>query len=79
MIINHAGDVDYNGLGNITFSAGDVRVMSNVSITDDNILEMVEKFNLTISSTSLPIRILMDDIQQTTVLITDNDGKCQRK
>ena len=79
MIINHAGDVDYNGLGNITFSAGDVRVMFNVSITDDNILEMIEKFNLTISSTSLPIRIFMGDIQQITVLITDNDGKCQLK
>ena len=79
MIINHAGDVDYNGLDNITFSAGDVRVMFNVSITDDDILEMVEKFNVTISSTSLPTRIFTGDFQQTTVLITDNDGKCQLK
>ena len=79
MIINYAGDVDYNGLENITFSAGDVRVMFNVSITDDDILEMMEKFNLTISSTSLPTRIFTGDIQQTTVLITDNDGKCQLK
>ena len=79
MFINHVGDVDHKGLDNITFSAGDVRVMFNVSITDDDIFEMVEKFNLTISSTSLPIRIFMGDIQQTTVLITDNDGKCQLK
>ena len=50
-------------------------MMFNVSITDDNILEMVEKFNLTISSTSLPTRIFTDDIQQTTVFITDNDSK----
>ena len=52
-------------------------MMFNVSITDDSILEMVEKFNLTISSTSLPSRIFSDDIQQTTVFITDNDGKYQ--
>ena len=79
VFINHVGDVDHNGLDNITFSAGDVRVMFNVSITDDDILEMVEKFNLTISSTSLLIRIFIGDIYQSTVLITDNDGKCQLK
>ena len=54
-------------------------MMFNVSITDDDILEMVEKFNVTVSSTSLPTRIFTGDIQQTTVLITDNDGKCQLK
>ena len=79
MFINHVGDVVHNGLDNITFSAGDVRVMFNVSTTDDDILEMVEKFNLTISSTSLPTRIFIGDIYQTTVLIIDNDGKCQLK
>ena len=52
-------------------------MMFNVSITDDNILEMVEEFNLTIISTSLSTRIFSDDIQQTTVFITDNDGKYQ--
>ena len=52
-------------------------MLFNVSITDDDILEMVEKFNLTIGSTSLPTRIFSGDIQQTTVFITDNDGKYQ--
>ena len=47
----------------------------NISITDDNILENIEKFNLTINSTSLPNRILNRDIQQTTIFITDDDGK----
>ena len=76
----YVGDVDYNaGLYNITSSAGDVRVMFNISITDDDILEMVEKFNLTISSTLLPTRIFTGDIQQTTVFITDNDGKYKLK
>ena len=52
-------------------------MMFNVSITDDVILEMIENFNLTISSTSLSTRIFSGDIQQTTIFITDNDGKCQ--
>ena len=47
----------------------------NISITDDNILENIEKFNLTINSTSLPNRILNGDIQQTAIFIADDDGK----
>ena len=47
----------------------------NISITDDNILENVEEFNLTISLTSLPDRIFNRDIQQTTIFIADDDGK----
>ena len=78
MYCYYVGNVDYNaGLYNVTFPAGGVRVMFNISITDDNILEMVEKFNLTISSPSLRSRIFSDDIEQTTVFITDNDGKYQ--
>ena len=52
-------------------------MMFNVSITDDVILEMIEKFNLTISFTSLSTRIFSGDIQQATIFITDNDGKYQ--
>ena len=51
----------------------------NISITDDNILENVEEFNLTINSTSLPNRILNGDIQQTAISITDDDGKVKPK
>ena len=51
----------------------------NISITDDNILENVEEFNLTINSTSLPNRILNGDIQQTAIFITDDDGKVKPK
>ena len=47
----------------------------NISITDDNILENNEEFNLTIISTSLPDRIFDGDIQQTTIFIADDDGK----
>ena len=59
----------------VTFSAEDVRITFNISITDDNILEMIEEFNLTISSTSPSARIFSGNIQEANVFITDNDGK----
>ena len=57
------------------FSAEDVRITFNISISDDNILEMIEEFNLTISSTSPSARIFSDNIQEANVFIIDNDGK----
>ena len=74
--MNYVGGVDYNaGLYTITFFAEDVRITFNISINDDNILEMIEEFNLTISSTSPPARIFSGNIQETNVFIIDNDGK----
>ena len=74
------GHVDYNaGLFNILLPAGELGMAFNISITDDNILENVEEFNLTINSTSLPNRILNGDIQQTAIFITDDDGKVKPK
>ena len=55
-------------------SAGDVRVTFNISITDDDVLETTEEFNLTISSISSS-RIFAGSIQRATVFIIDNDGK----
>ena len=78
MYSNCIGDVDYDaGLYSVMFSAGEVRVSFNISITDDNILEVTEEFNLTIISNSLPTRIFNGSIKQTTVFIIDNDGKYQ--
>ena len=78
MYLKYTGDVDYNaGIYDVMFSTGGVRMMFNVSIFDDNILEFVEEFNLTISSISLSTIIFSGTIQQATVFIIDNDGKCQ--
>jgi len=59
----------------VTFSAEDVIVTFNISIIDDNILEMIEDFNLTIFSISPSARIFSGNIQETNVFIIDNDGK----
>ena len=78
MYCNSIGDVDYDaGLYSVMFAAGEVAVSFNISITDDNVLEVVEEFSLTIMSNSFPTRIFSGIIQQTTVFIIDNDGKHQ--
>ena len=46
--------------------------MLNVTIVDDNLLESVESFNLTISSLSGDAMI--GDIDHTVISIIDNDG-----
>jgi len=74
--VNYIGNVDYNaGSYIVTFSAKDVRTTFNISITDDNILEMTEEFNLTIISISPSVRIFSGNIQEANVIIIDNDGK----
>ena len=74
-VMVYVGGVDYDvGLYSVMISAGDVRVTFNINITDDNILETTEEFDLTISSISLS-RIFASNIQQATVFVIDNDGK----
>ena len=70
------GSDDYNsGPYVVTFLAGVTRVVFNVTITEDNILEDDENFSLTIDSFSLPINVTVDNLSQATVTILDNDGK----
>ena len=45
-----------------------------VPITDDDVLEGNENFNLTINISSLPNRVVTNP-HQATVKIVDNDGK----
>ena len=52
-----------------------INVPFSVPITDDNILEINEKFNLIIDLSSLPLHVNIGSIYQTTVLILDDDGK----
>ena len=68
------GDVDYNsGPYTVQFDIGVTRVPFNVSITEDNILEGNETFNLIIDSSSLPSKVIIAN-GQATVTIVDNDG-----
>jgi len=68
--------VDYNsGPYPVTFPAGATSVTFDVPITDDNILEGIENFMLTIDQSSLPTGVNHGDPGKVTVTIVDNDGK----
>ena len=51
-----------------------ISVPFNVPINDDNILEIDERFNLTIMRNSLPGRVTSGIYHNATILIEDNDG-----
>lgn len=46
----------------------------NITLLDDNLLEEIEKFNLTIIESSLPNGIFRGQHIQASVMIVDNDG-----
>ena len=62
----------------VTFPAGVNSSQLNTLITDDNILEDDETFNLTINQSSLPDGVVVGDPSQVTVTIVDDDGECDR-
>ena len=69
-------DNDYNaGLYTVTIGAGEYGVTFSISITDDNIYEDSEIFNLTIYESSLPNGITSGVPNTTIVTILDNDCK----
>ena len=73
----------YNFVGNdydhgpytVTIGAGENNVTFSVSITDDDIREEAEKFNLIIDESSLPSDVTSSDPKTTSVTIMDNDSK----
>ena len=54
------------------FLSGSIRYVLNITIVDDNLLEPVESFNLTIDSLSGDATI--GDLDHTVISIIDNDG-----
>ena len=67
--------MDYvSGPYNVTFPAGVTSMSLNNTVVNDEILESDENFYLNICS-SLPDRVAVGDINQTTVTIKDNDGE----
>jgi len=68
--------VDYNsGPYPVRFPAGVTSVTFNIPINDDSILEDNENFMLTINQPSLPEGVTVDEPDEATVTIVDNDGK----
>ena len=65
------------GQYNVTLPAGVTRVTFNVSITNDDVLEVNEKFDLIIDLSSVSSsNVNVGSNYKTTVLIVDDDGKC---
>ena len=62
----------------VIFSAGVNSSQLTILITDDNILEDDETFNLTINQSTLPDGVFVVDPSQVTVTIVDDDGECGR-
>jgi len=76
MIYSTGEGVDYDsGPYIVTFLAGMTSVPFDVPIIDDNFLELNEKFDLTIVSSSLPNGFTVDGPSQATVTIVDDDSE----
>ena len=70
------GNVDYfSGPYILTYPARQTRYQFAIRITDDNVLEDFETFNLTIDQLSLHNGVTVGVPSETTVLIVDDDGK----
>ena len=64
-----------SGPYNVTFPAGMITALLNVSITDDGILENNKTFFLVIDIYSLPANVFTGNTNQTIVNILNDDGK----
>ena len=51
------------------------RVPFDIAINDDDVLESIENFMLTINPSSLPTNVTVGSPGQATVTIVDDDGK----
>ena len=71
----YAGNVDYNaGPYNVTLLAGNTTGILSIILNDDNLLERIEEFNLTIDVSSLSGDIFPGSHIRALVVIMDNDG-----
>lgn len=71
------GGVDYShGPYYVLFPAGITRVVFEIPINDDNLLEENEIFYVTIVSSSQSASVTAIQPDEATVTIVDNDGRC---
>ena len=62
---------EFNPPAVLTFTSTQQRACANIVIIDDNIIEQLEFFTVTLSSTNFQVNIL---IRNALVIIADNDG-----
>ena len=63
------------GQYNITLPIGATHASFYVPITNDNTVEVNEKFDLIIDQSSLPTNVKVSGVYKATVSIVDDDGK----
>ena len=69
------GGEDYRpGPFPVFIDAGEINISFIISIIDDNVFERNESFILTINSSSLPSRVLVQPDSKAIVTIVDDDG-----
>ena len=72
----YLGGTDYSsGPYIITIPAGVISIPFDVPINDDNLVESSESFNLSINVVSLPRNITIEQVEESKVMIVDNDSK----
>ena len=80
MHFNLTGNDDYHfpsgGYMQVIISGGIDTVPINIAVKDDNIVEKVENFWLTIVDISLPCGVTVGSTQRAAVVILDDDSKC---
>ena len=69
------GDDYEPGPFNVTIPAGETSVPFNISIIDDNVFERNETFNISVDSSSLPSRVLVQPDCVLMITIVDDDGE----
>ena len=72
--LSHSNDYTM-GLYSVTFTAMKTESFINVSICNDIVLEYDETFHLAIVSETLHVNVTTGDLDQASVIITDNDRK----
>ena len=68
---------DYvTGPYSVTISAGMTNTPYDILVTNDNLLEDNETFFIFLNPASLPSDVMVGDINQATITIINDDGKC---
>ena len=71
-LLTAADFVELNPSAGLTFTSTQWRICANIAIIDDDIIEPLESFTVTLTSTDFQVNIL---IRNALVFTADNDGK----
>ena len=75
MYVTTVGDDYETGPFNVTIPTGEISILFSIPIVNDSIFEANESFILTIDSSTLPSRVIVQSNCMTVVTIVDDDGE----